>query len=598
MRPIDVRQTAAPATAQGRCINPTRALTLIMEKPWLLNYPANVPAVLDTSRYASLEELIAPVCAAYPRRAAFLNQGASLSYARMAMLARHFAAFLRHGAHVSRGERVAIMLPNLLQYPVALFGVLGAGCIAVNTNPLYTARELRHQLADSGATCIVVLDNFAHLVQQVLPDTALRTVITTRVGDMLHQPRALVTNFVLEHVKHLVPDWHIAGALGFGEALRRGAAMAPLHIAADSAAPALLQYTGGTTGVPKAAVLTHGNLVANVLQTEAWVSGALEHGRETALIPLPLYHIFALTASLAFLRLGASCALVTNPRDLPALLTEFRHARPSAMIGVNTLFRAMLDAPGIEQADTGTLKLAVAGGMAVQRSVAERWQRRFGIPITEGYGLTETAPIVCANRLDAGQYTGTIGLPLPSTEVAILDDSGTPLGPGASGEICVRGPQVMQGYWNNPDETARVFAPGGWLRTGDLGSMDEAGYVTLLDRKKDVIVVSGFKVFPNEVEDVAAMHPGVLEAAAIGMPDERAGQVVKLVVVRRDGALDAAGLLDHCRANLAAYKLPRQIVFRDEPLPKSHIGKVLRRLVAEQENAAAAGAETPLAHVA
>lgn len=556
-----------------------------MQKPWLHSYPPNVPAELDTGRYASLEELIAPVCAAYPQRPAFVNQGASLSYERLAALARHFAAFLHGGAHVAPGERVAIMLPNLLQYPVALFGALGAGCVVVNTNPLYTARELRHQLADSGASCIVVLDNFAHLVQQVLPDTAVRTVITTRVGDMLHRPRALLTRFVLEHVKHMVPEWHIPGALGLDDALRRGAAMAPPHVAPEPAAPALLQYTGGTTGVPKAAVLTHANLVANVLQTEAWVGGALEHGRESALIPLPLYHIFALTTTLTFLRLGASCALVTNPRDLPALLADIRHARPSAMIGVNTLFRALLDAPGIDRADTGTLKLAVAGGMAVQRSVAERWQKRFGIPITEGYGLTEAAPIVCANRLDAGQFTGTIGLPLPSTEVAILDDSGTPVGPGTSGEICVRGPQVMQGYWNNPDETARTFAPGGWLRTGDLGNMNEDGYVTLLDRKKDVIVVSGFKVFPNEVEEVAAMHPAVLEAAAIGMADERAGQLVKLVVVRRDNAVGAAELLDHCRANLAAYKVPGQIVFRDQPLPKSHIGKILRRLVAEQENA-------------
>lgn len=567
-----------------------------MEKPWILSYPPNMPAELDTGRYASLDELIAPIRAAYPRRAAFINQGASLSYERLALLARQFASFLRHAAQVAPGERVGIMLPNLLQYPVALFGALGAGCVVVNINPLYTARELRHQLVDSGASCIVVLDNFAHLVQEVMPDTALRTVITTRVGDMLHLPRALATNFVLAHVKHMVPPWHIDGATSLNEALRRGADLAPVEGATDSAAPALLQYTGGTTGVPKAAVLSHANLVANVLQTEAWVGSVLEYGRETALIPLPLYHIFALTATLTFLRLGASCALVTNPRDMPAMLAEIRHARPSAMIGVNTLFRALLDAPGIEHADLGSLKLAVAGGMAVQRGVAERWQQRFGIPITEGYGLTETAPIVCANRLDAGQFTGAIGLPLPSTEVAILDEGGAALGPGATGEICVRGPQVMQGYWNNPGETARVFAPGGWLRTGDLGSMNEAGYVTLLDRKKDVIVVSGFKVFPNEVEEVACLHPGVLEAAAIGMPDERAGQVVKLVVVRRDSALGAAELLDHCKANLAAYKVPRQLVFRDEPLPKSHIGKILRRVVAEQESADAVALGAPAPH--
>ncbi len=562
-----------------------------MEKPWLHSYPAHVPADIDPGAYVTLGALIGPVCAAYPQRPAFVNQGASLSYERFAHLARDFAAFLRHGAGLSEGERVAIMLPNLLQYPVALFGALGAGCVVVNTNPLYTARELRHQLADSGATCIVVLENFAHLVQQVLPDTALHTVITTRVGDMLHQPRALLTNFVLAHVRHAVPEWHIAGALELTHVLRRGAAMPNPQPSAAHSATALLQYTGGTTGVPKAAILTHANLVANVLQTEAWIAGALGHGSETALIPLPLYHIFALTATLAFLRMAATCVLVTNPRDVGALVAEIAHARPSAMIGVNTLFRALLDAPGGEQAATGALKLAVAGGMAVQRSVAERWQQRFAIPITEGYGLTETAPIVCANRLDAGHFTGAIGLPVSSTEVAILDDDGAALASGEIGEICVRGPQVMQGYWNNPAETARVFAHDGWLRTGDLGSMDADGYVTLRDRKKDIIIVSGFKVFPNEVEEVATQHPGVLEAAAIGMADERAGQLVKLVVVRSDPALGEAELLAHCRANLTAYKVPHAIVFRDRPLPKSNIGKILRRVVSEDEARGASLAE-------
>lgn len=558
-----------------------------MEKPWLRSYPPNVPPEIDTAAFDSLGAMLAPVIDAWPERAAFVNQGASLSYRRFEQQAGAFAASLQHVAGLARGERVAIMLPNLLQYPIALFGTLAAGCIVVNTNPLYTARELQHQLADSGASCIVVLENFAHIVQQVLPDTALRTVITTKVGDMLHLPRALLTNFIVAHVKHMVPEWHIAGALDFNDMLRRGADLPLAEASIARTEPALLQYTGGTTGVPKAAVLSHANLVANVLQTEAWVKGALTPGHETAMIPLPLYHIFALTCMLVFMRLAATNVLVTNPRDLPAFIKEMRHARPSAIIGVNTLFRALLDAPGIADANTGPLKLAVAGGMALQRSVAERWQQRFGVPMTEGYGLTETSPIICANRLDAGQFTGAVGLPIPSTEVAVLDDAGNPVALGESGEICVRGPQVMQGYWNNPEETANVFAPGGWLRTGDIGAMDEQGYVRLLDRKKDMIVVSGFKVFPSEVEEVATMHPGVLEAVAIGAPDERAGQAVKLVVVRKDPQLSEAELADFCKDNLAGYKVPKNIVFRDEPLPKSNVGKILRRVVSEQERSAA-----------
>jgi long-chain acyl-CoA synthetase len=560
-----------------------------MEKPWLRSYPPDVPAEVDTAAFASLPALVAPSVAAWPDRDAFVNQGAALTYRRFDQQARAFGAYLRHTAGLQQGDRVAIMLPNLLQYPVALFGALHAGCVAVNTNPLYSARELLHQLVDSGATCIVVLENFAHIVQQVLPSTSVRTVITTKVGDMLHLPRALLTNFVVAHVKHMVPEWHIDGALDFNDVLRAGAALDMSAAPINGADTALLQYTGGTTGVPKAAVLSHANLVANVLQTEAWVRGVLTPGREVALVPLPLYHIFALTCTLAFMRLGATNVLVTNPRDLPALIKEMKHARPSTIIGVNTLFRALLDTPGVEDAATGTLKLAVAGGMAMQRSGAERWQQRFGVHVTEGYGLTETSPIVCANRLDAGHFTGAIGLPIPSTEVAILDDAGTPLPLGEPGEICVRGPQVMQRYWNNPDETAKVFAPGGWLRTGDIGAMDEQGYVRLLDRKKDMIIVSGFKVFPNEVEEVVAAHAGVLEAVAIGAADERAGQVVKVVVVRKDPHLAEADLIEHCRANLTPYKVPKIVVFRDEPLPKSNVGKILRRAVIEQEGSVATG---------
>lgn len=555
-----------------------------MEKIWLKSYPSYVPAEVDVAAYPSLVALFEAVCARFPERIAFVNQGASISYRALDELARHFCNYLQQKAGLVKGERIALMMPNLLQYPVALFGALRAGCTVVNTNPLYTARELQYQLADSGATCIVILENFAHTLQDVLPLTPVHKVITTRVGDMLHFPRALITNFVVAHVKHMVPHWHIDGAVSFDHAIHAGAALQPREQPLKSADLAFLQYTGGTTGVPKGAVLSHGNLVANVLQTEAWVKGALREGEETAVIPLPLYHIFALTCTFAFMKLAATNVLVTNPRDRPAFVKLIRQARPSAIIGVNTLFRALLDTPGIEQAATGTLKVAVAGGMAVQRAIAEQWKARFGTTLTEGYGLTEASPIVCANRLDIGSFTGAIGLPIPSTEVAILNDAGAELAIGEFGEIAVRGPQVMQGYWNKPEESAHVFTGEGWLRTGDMGVMDEHGYVRLLDRKKDMINVSGFKVFPNEVEDVVALHPGVLEAVAIPAFDERAGEVVKLVVVKKDPALSADDLLEHCSRNLTAYKVPKYIVFRDNPLPKSNIGKTLRRVVSDEEH--------------
>jgi long-chain acyl-CoA synthetase len=453
----------------------------------------------------------------------------------------------------------------------------------VNVNPLFTARELQHQLADSGAVAIVVLDNFAHTLEEVLDATAVRHVVTTRVGDLLPFPKAQIVNLVVKHVRHMVPEWHIAGAVTFHDVLARGAALPAPRVALDPGDTAFLQYTGGTTGVPKGAVLTHRNVIANVEQTTAWERGVLLEGQEVGVVPLPLYHIFALTVTLAFCRLGAHIVLVTNPRDIPGFVKELRHTPFSALIGVNTLFNALLDAPDIGQVDPRTVKVVVAGGMALQRSVAERWQQRFGVPIIEGYGLTETSPIVCANPLDLKHYTGCIGLPLPSTEVALLDDDGHEMPPGEIGEICVRGPQVMAGYWNMPEETAHVFTADGWLRTGDMGFMNEDGYFKLVDRKKDVIIVSGFKVFPNEVEDVVAMHPGVFEVAAIRHADEHANEVVKIVVVRRDPALGAEELLEHCHKNLTPYKVPRYVTFRSEPLPKSNIGKILRRVVMEEE---------------
>ena len=558
-----------------------------MERTWLLSYPPGVPATIALDPSDSLPALLARVCERHADRPAFTNQGASLSYGELDRLSLAFAAYLQKVAGLRKGERVAIMLPNLLQYPVALFGVLRAGGVVVNTNPLYTGPELERQLQDSGACVLVVLDHFAHIAEHVLVRTQVRHVVVTGVGDMLHFPRAQIVNLVVKHVRHMVPEWHIDGADQFMKALDEGEElpldMAPLQ-AADTA---FLQYTGGTTGVPKGAILSHGNMVANLEQTVAWVKSVLVEGEETAVIPLPLYHVFALTVTLAFVRLAARNVLVTNPRDTAALVGELRHSRFSAMIGVNTLFNALLDAPHIEQARHDGIKVVVAGGMAVQRAVAERWHKVFGVPLIEGYGLTETSPIVTANPLTIKTHTGTIGLPLPSTDVAIMDDAGKMLGVDAAGELCVRGPQVMQGYWRRPEETAKVMTGDGWLRTGDIGMMDSAGYFRIVDRKKDVIIVSGFKVFPNEVEDAAMLHPGVLEVVAIPAADAHSDEVVKLVVVRRDPALTAEALLAHMRTRLTGYKVPRHIVFREGGLPKSNIGKVLRRVVKEEEDKAA-----------
>jgi long-chain acyl-CoA synthetase len=562
-----------------------KSARLAVEKIWLKSYPPGVPAEADIGAYTSLEHLRQWICERYGALPAFSNQGATITWNQLDTLSRNFAAYLQQAAALRKGDRVAIMLPNLLQYPVALFGILRAGCVVVNVNPQYTARELQHQLDDSGAVALIVLDNFAHTFEQVRPLTSVRHVIVTRVGDMLHFPKAQIVNLVVKHVRHLVPEWHIADAVFLHDALKRGEALTLNAVPLRPDDTAFLQYTGGTTGVPKGAILSHGNLVANIEQTAAWVTGVLDEGKETAVIPLPLYHVFALTATLTFCRLGAHIVLVTNPRDLPAFFKELRQTPFTVMIGVNTLFNILLESPELRQLDTSGVKLVVAGGMAVQRAVAERWQQVFGKPLIEGYGLTETSPIVCANPLTLRDFSGCIGLPIPSTEVAILDDAGTELPIGASGEICVRGPQVMKGYWNMPDETAHLFSADGWLRTGDIGVMDEQGYVKLVDRKKDIIVVSGFKVYPNEVEEVVTMHPGVFEAAAIRASDEHSDEVVKLVVLRRDPDLSAQALIDYCKENLTAYKVPKYVVFRDTPLPKSNIGKILRRVVMAEEEA-------------
>ena len=563
-----------------------------MEKVWLKSYPPGVPEEINPDRFGSLNDLLAWCCAHYREHNAFTNQGATISWGRLDALSHNFAAYLQH-AGLRKGDRIALMLPNLLQFPVALFGALRAGCTVVNVNPLYTAPELQHQLADSGAVAIVVLDNFAHTFQQVQSATQVRHVITTRVGDMLHFPKAQIVNLVVKHVKHMVPEWHINDAVSLSDALHRGESMTFDDVAVQGSDTAFLQYTGGTTGVPKGAVLTHRNIIANVEQLTAWVGGVLDEGREVAIIPLPLYHIFALTITLTLSRLGSHLVLVTNPRDIPAFVKELKHTRFSVLIGVNTLFNALLNTPDMRHVDASGVKLVVAGGMALQRSVAERWQQLSGVAIVEGYGLTEASPTVCANLPDVRKFTGSIGLPLPSTDVTLLDDSGKEVPMGEAGELCVRGPQVMPGYWNMPDETAHVFTADGWLRTGDIGVVDERGYFKLIDRKKDVIVVSGFKVFPNEVEDVVAMHPGVVEVAAVRIADAHSGEAVKIVVLRRDPALTAEALIEHCRKNLTGYKVPREVSFRTEPLPKSPVGKILRRVVMEEEEKIAATASAP-----
>lgn len=550
-----------------------------IEKVWLNQYPEGIAPEIDVHAYASLQEVFERSCERFAGRPAYANMGVSMTYQELEHASRAFGAFLQHKLGMKKGERLAIMLPNLLQYPVALFGALRAGFTVVNTNPQYTARELEHQLKDSGATAIVVLENFAHTLEEVLrknPELRLR-VITTEVGDMFPIVKELLVNAVVRYVKHMVPQWHIPDTVEFNAALREGNHLTLDNVALAPDDIAFLQYTGGTTGVAKGVMLTHANLVANVQQLGAWIARDLVDGEEVAVIPLPLYHVYALTMTLVNMKIGAQVVLITNPREFADFIDTLRRTPFTMMIGVNTLYAALLNHPDFEQVDTGHVKVAAAGGMAVQRVVAQRWKERTGVPLVEGYGLTETAPVVTSNALDIIDWTGTVGLPLPSTEVAVMDDQGRVMPLGEIGEICVRGPQVMKAYWNRPDETAKVFTADGWLRTGDVGSMDERGFVKITDRKKDMINVSGFKVFPNEVEDVVAMHPGVLEVAAVGEPDEMSGELVKIVVVPKDPALAETDLIDHCRKHLTAYKVPKIVEFRSDPLPKTNIGKILRR---------------------
>jgi long-chain acyl-CoA synthetase len=563
-----------------------------VDRNWLKQYPPGVPADIDPDSYASLRDIFEEACAAHRHSPAFTNMGATLSYAQLDELSRAFAAWLQKKSGLLPGERVALMMPNILQYPIALFGTLRAGMVVVNTNPLYTPRELEHQLKDSGAKVIVIVENFMHVLQQVLPRTDLKKVLVTRIGDLLGVPRGFIVNFVLKYVRKQIPDWRMPGASTFKSALGAGLGLKLEPVPLASGDIAFLQYTGGTTGVAKAAILTHRNMVANVLQASAWVNPSLKANEARVVITaLPLYHIFALTSNcLAFLSLGARNVLITNPRDFKSFVAELKKYKFNFISGVNTLFNALLHTPGFETVDFSALRVTFAGGMALQGVVAARWKEVTGCIVTQGWGLTETAPIATANPTGL-DFNGSIGLPVPSTDVSIRDDDGKELPVNGIGEICVFGPQVMRGYWNRPDETEKVMF-GDWLRTGDIGRMDAAGFVFVEDRKKDMILVSGFNVYPNEIESVAAAHPGVLEVAAVAQPDENSGEVVALFVVKKDPGLTAEALIAYCRKELTGYKVPRHVYFRSE-LPKSNVGKILRRALRDELRAAAAAPAAP-----
>ena len=557
----------------------------MQQRPWLASYPPGVAHQIDMAEFDSIVDVLDTSVQKYRDNIAFSHMGHTISYGELDTLSSRFGAWLLGELKLRRGDRVAIMMPNCLQYPIALFGALRAGLTVVNTNPMYTARELRHQMVDSGAVAILVLDNFGHLVEQVMPDTQLRHVITTGLGDLLPFPKGALVNFVLKHIKKMVPDYRIARAVRFADALKAGARhnLPPVKLGHEDIA--FLQYTGGTTGVAKGAMLTHGNMVANMQQAAAWVGGNARAGEELIVTALPLYHIFALTANcLVFMKFGARNHLITNPRDMPGFVKELKSVPFTAITGVNTLFNGLLNTPGFDQVDFSHLRLTLGGGMAVQRAVAERWKKLTGVTLVEAYGLTETSPAACINPLDLAEFNGAIGLPVPSTDACIKDEEGRILPCGEIGELCIRGPQVMAGYWKRPEETAKVIDADGWLHTGDMARMDEAGFCYIVDRKKDMILVSGFNVYPNEIEDVLAAMPGVLEVAAYGVADDKSGEAVKVAIVRKDPSLTEQQVKDYARTQLTGYKLPRHVQFVDE-LPKTNVGKILRRELRDKDPA-------------
>ena len=558
-----------------------------MDRIWLEHYPPGVPAEIDVDEYASVREVFEESCRKFATRPAFSCMGRSITFADLDALSSTFGAWLQ-SIGCTKGTRVALMMPNVLQYPVCLFGTLRAGCTVVNVNPLYTAPELAHQLTDSGAEIIVVVENFARTLQQVVAKTKIRQTVVTSIGEML-AVKGRIVDLVLRRVKKVVPKWSLPGAIRFTDAIKQGRKLSLSRVPIGHEDLAFLQYTGGTTGVAKGAMLLHRNIVANMLQARAWVRPILDDNRrEVIMTPLPLYHIFSLTANcLVFMSVGGENVLITNPRDIPRFVKEMRRYRFTAMTGVNTLFNALLNNPRFARLDFRSFRLTLGGGMAVQEAVAKRWKDVTGVTLVEAYGLTETSPAATMNPLDSAEYTGTIGLPVPSTDITLRDDAGKDVPLGEPGEICIKGPQVMAGYWQRPQDTADVMTSDGYFMSGDIGTMDERGYIRIVDRKKDMILVSGFNVYPNEIEGVVAMHPGVLECAAVGIPDTRSGEAVKLFVVRRNQTLTADEVITHCRDHLTGYKCPRDVEFRGD-LPKSNVGKILRRELRDEARRVAA----------
>jgi long-chain acyl-CoA synthetase len=555
-----------------------------MERIWLKSYPPGVPADIDPKKYRSLIDLFDSSIAKYRERPAFHSMGKTISFDTLDKLSRDFGAWLQSRG-LGKGARVAIMMPNCLQYPIAMFGTLRAGCTVVNVNPLYTPRELEHQLKDAGAEAIVILENFAHVLQEVRPRTPIKHLVVTSLGEMLGV-KGVIVNLVVRKVKKMVPPYDLPGAISFKETLNQGngKALNTPPLAHDDIA--FLQYTGGTTGVSKGAMLLHRNIIAALLQYQAWLTPGIGQDRPVIITALPLYHIFSLTVNcLVMMVVGGENVLITNPRDIPGFVKELAKHKYTIITGVNTLFNALLNHPDFGKLDFSSLKLAVGGGMAVQKAVAERWRQVTGTPLIEGYGLTETSPSATANPMSIGEFSGSIGVPMPSTEVVLRDDNDRDVPNGQPGEICIRGPQVMAGYWQRPDETAKVLGKDAFLHTGDIGIMDDKGFIRIVDRKKDMILVSGFNVYPNEIEQVVAMHPGVLEVAAIGVPDEHSGEVPKIFVVKRDPQLTEQDLLEHCKKELTGYKRPKYVEFRSE-LPKTNVGKILRRALREEKKAA------------
>ncbi|MCW8830488.1 MAG: AMP-binding protein [Gammaproteobacteria bacterium] len=551
-------------------------------KPWLDSYPQGIPEYISVDEFASVAEVFDKSVEKYSDRPAFSNFGKTISYVELKQYTSQLGSYLKNELSLKKGGRVAVMMPNLLQIPVAIFAILRAGLVVVNTNPLYTARELKHQLNDSGAETIIIVENFCHVLEQIVDETEVKNIIVTRMGDMLPFPKSTIINLVVKYIRKMVPCYHLPNKVTFKQALKLGAQHRFETVPCNHDDIAFLQYTGGTTGISKGAVLTNKNMVANMQQASAWIENVVHYDQEIIVTALPLYHIFSLTANcLTFMKHGWMNYLITNPRDINGFIREIKNLKFAAITGVNTLFNALLNHPEFKQADFSKLRITLGGGMSIQHAVAQRWKEVTGKALIEAYGLTETSPAACMNPLDLEEFNGMIGLPISSTEASIQDNDWNLLDIGEQGEICIRGPQVMQGYWQRPGETANVLSADGWLHTGDIGVMNEDGFIKIVDRKKDMILVSGFNVFPNEIEGVISEHPDVLEVGVVGRPDEKSGESVLAVIVKKNPNLTEDDIKTYCRENLTAYKVPRSIVFANE-LPKTNVGKILRREIRDK----------------